>query len=155
MKNLMKIIVILTSAILLTGCVEESYTSEYYSNPSTDYYDSVTSGYNRDYNKPHHNRDRGYYSAPSTSSNSSGYTSSGSTGSVRVQQQAQPVQRDSGYHSSGSTDNSPKQPANSGYSSTGSTETTTTSEEYKSTSSSESAAPAPAADSGYGSSSSN
>src|SRR5205085_12614046 len=110
MKKVMKLMVILAGSILLTSCVDESYTSEYYSSPSTDYYDNVTSGYNRDYNRPHHNRDSGYYSAPSTSSNnSSGYYSSGSTsGNARAQAQAQ---RDSTDHSSGSTDNSSNQQA--------------------------------------------
>jgi len=143
MKNIIKIIVMLTSTLLLASCIEESYTSEYYSSPSTTYYDSVTSGYNRDYNKPHHHKhDRGYY------------TSNTSRPAV-----VQPVQQDSGYRSSGSTDNNTHQSVESGYTSTSSTSEqpaeTATTEKYKSTDSSESTTTQPAEDSGYSSSSSN
>lgn len=68
----MRKILILSVLIFLGGCVEESYRTEYYSSSVSDrYYDTVTSGYNRDYQKRHHHkkpRDNGY--RVSTDSNS-------------------------------------------------------------------------------------
>jgi hypothetical protein len=92
MKKISGSIVILASVFLLTSCVvHESTNTEYYSNGSTEY-DSMTTGYNRDYQQKHehHKRDKGYYSGSPTADNRGTET----------------IERNSGgYQSASSTDN--------------------------------------------------
>lgn len=155
MKNSLKFITVLASAVMLTGCViEESNTDNYSGSGYTGgYYSSGSGGYmgysGSVYERPHHRHHyvpptprQGYYS-----SGSSGY-SSGYRSSVTGTPANTGYQPSSGYHST--VTGRPAAPApSSGYQSTvtGTPATPAPSSGYESTVTGTPAAPAPS--SGY------
>lgn len=110
MKKLLLLTSLVCIAGILVGCHDEEMYSRTYCSDTVSYQNDITSGYNRDYNRPHyhsseqastqHNGNRGGYSSTQTPVQPRHYASTVDNGRDSDGEFSENAAPESNYHSS-------------------------------------------------------